>query len=269
MTTMTEESSTDRWGGQLAGMRVLITGAASGLGLSMARQALGAGARVVAVDIDETALAGQFDGHGPDRVLRVRADITDEAAVEGAVGQAIDTFGAIDGLLNNAGVGAPLIGIADLPVAEFLRVLQINTGGAFVVLKHVLSHMRTQRHGAVVNSGSILGERGVPDYAAYCASKAGVHALTKVAAMEAAAYGVRVNAVAPGLIDTPMNDTFHAAVNPDDPAQTRHTLEQKIPLGRYARPEQVAAAALFLLSDAASYITGEILDVDGGLSTSF
>ncbi|WP_345154703.1 SDR family NAD(P)-dependent oxidoreductase [Arthrobacter ginkgonis] len=254
---------------QLLDRNVLITGAASGLGLAMVQQAFAAGARVTALDINARALDEALAPFAGDRLIRRVVDVTDEADVSVAVQESMEAFGSLDACLNNAGIGAPLVGITELAVHDFARIMQVNAQGSFIILKHVMSHMRQAGHGAVVNTGSILGSRGVPNYAAYCASKAAIHALTKVAALEGAHYGVRVNAIAPGLIDTPMNDAFHAAVSPSDPARAQAALEGKIPLSRYAGPTEVANAALFLLSDAAAYITGEILDVDGGLSTSF
>lgn len=248
---------------------VFITGAASGLGLAMANQAIAAGAHVTAVDMNPRTLEDALAHLPAERLLRQTVDVTDESAVETAVRASMERFGSLDACLNNAGIGAPLVGISDHSVEDFSRVVRVNAQGTFIVLKHVMRQMHHAGRGAIVNTGSILGNRGVINYGAYCASKAAVHALTKVAALESAPYGVRVNAIAPGLIDTPMNEAFHAAVSPADPAQAQAALEQKIPLGRYAGPEEVASVALFLIGDAARYITGEIVDVDGGLSTSF
>jgi NAD(P)-dependent dehydrogenase (short-subunit alcohol dehydrogenase family) len=235
----------------------------------MANQAIAAGAHVTAVDMNPRSLQEALAHLPAERLLRQTVDVTDESAVETAVQASMDRFGSLDACLNNAGIGAPLVGISDHSVEDFSRVIRVNAQGTFIVLKHVMRQMHHAGRGAIVNTGSILGNRGVVNYGAYCASKAAVHALTKVAALESAPFGVRVNAIAPGLIDTPMNEAFHAAVSPADPARAQAALERKIPLGRYAGPEEVASVALFLLGDAARYITGEILDVDGGLSTSF
>lgn len=248
---------------------ILITGAAGGVGQAAVRAALERGYAVAALDLSADRLAGLVQPGTEDRVLTIPVDVSDRAAVEAAVAATIDRFGAIDACLNNAGVGAPLKAITELEPEEVLRVIGINTMGAFHVLKYVLAHMAARGAGAVVNTGSILGNRGVPNYAAYCASKAAVHALTQVAALEMAEHGVRVNAIAPGLIDTAMNDVFHAAVSPTDPESTRRGLEAKIPVHRYATPREIATVALALVSDDMAYVTGEILDVDGALSTSF
>jgi NAD(P)-dependent dehydrogenase (short-subunit alcohol dehydrogenase family) len=249
---------------------LMITGAASGIGLAMARAGARSGHRLALFDIDAQVLGGVVEElRTLTTVQGFVVDVTRYDQVEQASLEAVAVFGSIDKCLNNAGIGAPLLPLPDLTSDQFERVLRVNAMGAFHVLKAVLGHMRERGRGAVVNTGSILGERGTANYAAYVASKHAVHGLTRAAAVEAAAYGVRVNAVAPGLVDTPMNDAFHSAVNEADPAAAQATLAAKIPLGRYADPDHIAQAALFLLSDAAAYITGEIVDVDGGLSTAF
>ncbi|MDU0328457.1 SDR family NAD(P)-dependent oxidoreductase [Microbacterium sp. KSW2-21] len=248
---------------------VLITGAASGLGRVVAEKAVDEGWNIVAIDVDGPALDRLLPEAPGERVHRETADVSDERAFAGALERALTAVGSIEACVNNAGVGAPLIPISELDLTDFDRVMRINARGSFIVLKHVLAHLYERGTGAVVNTGSILGYRGTTAYAAYCASKAAVHALTKVAALEGAAAGIRVNAVAPGLVDTPMNDAFHAAVSPDDPDEAQHTIEEKIPVGRYAEASEVADVVLFLLSEKSRYMTGAIVEVDGGLSTSF
>ncbi|MDQ0867338.1 SDR family NAD(P)-dependent oxidoreductase [Arthrobacter globiformis] len=248
---------------------ILITGAAGGVGQAAVVAAIERGYNVVALDLAEERLKTLAHDLPADRILTIAVDVSDEDSVQEAVARGVDRFGSIDACLNNAGIGAPMKSITELGTEEVLKVININTLGAFHVMKHVLRHMIPRRQGAVVNTGSILGNRGVPNYGAYCASKAAVHALTQVAALEAAEHGVRVNAIAPGLIDTPMNDVFHAAVSPTDPDSTRRGLEAKIPVHRYATSHEIATVALALVSDDMSYVTGEILDVDGALSTSF
>jgi NAD(P)-dependent dehydrogenase (short-subunit alcohol dehydrogenase family) len=248
---------------------IIITGAAGGVGQAAVHAAIEREYNVVALDLAEERLKALAQDLPADRILTFAVDVTDEASVQEAVAAAVDRFGAIDACLNNAGIGAPMKPITELSTSEILRVININTMGAFHVMKHVLRHMIPRRQGAIVNTGSILGNRGVPNYAAYCASKAAVHALTQVAALETAEHGIRVNAIAPGLIDTPMNDVFHAAVSPTDPDSTRRGLEARIPMRRYATSREIATVALALVSDDMTYVTGEILDVDGALSTSF
>lgn len=246
---------------------LLVTGAASGVGLAAVRAAHADGQSVIAFDIDGPGLkrlAGELDD-----ILVYEVDVTDESRVAEALADAMGRLGRLDGCFNNAGIGTSLLPVTDVDVEELSRVLRINAVGSFTVLKHVMRQMRSQGYGAVVNTGSILGYRGVVNYAAYCASKSAVHAFTKVAALEGAEYGVRVNAVAPGLIDTPMNDAFHEAVSPQDPVAAQRALEAKIPLHRYATAQEVVDVALALLRADMRYVTGSIVEVDGGLSTSF
>lgn len=255
---------------QLNDKVILVTGAASGIGLDFVHRAVEDGAIIVAIDRDERALKNvQKTIELPERILTVPADVTQSSQIAQAVQEAVRNYGRIDGCFNNAGVASPIMAIPDISEEDFRRVMDVNAIGSFLVLKHVLSVMRDQGYGAVVNTGSILGYRGTSNYSAYCASKHAVLGLTRVAALEAASYGVRVNAVSPGLIDTPMNVEFHQAVNAADPLSVKTAISSKIPLGRYATPREVGAAVSYLLSDSASYITGAVLDVDGGLSTGF
>lgn len=253
----------------LAEKHILITGAASGVGRAAVEAVASAGGRISALDLNAAALE-TLKGELPEASIHTTAmDVSQEDQVEAAIAQAVRQWGPIDGCLNNAGIGAPLKELVDLERSDFTKTLEVNMFGSFNVLKHVLRHMKESGHGAVVNTGSVLGDRGTKNYAVYCAAKAAVHAMTKVAALEMASAGIRVNAIAPGMIDTPMNDVFHSAVNPEEPARVREAMEAKIPLERYATPTEVAGAALMLLTAASGYITGQVIGVDGGSTASF
>ena len=237
----------------------LVTGAGLGMGLATAKAFAEAGAAVVLADIDEDSV--QFvvreltaAGH---RALAVRCDVTDEASVAATVEQTVATFGRLDAAFNNAGVQSPAVETADASGEEFERVNAINLRGVWNCMKHELRVMREQGGGAVVNNSSIGGLIGLPGRAIYHASKFGVIGLTRSAALEYAARGVRINAVCPGAIETPMVE--------DMVAKGWITREDMVsPMGRLGRPEEVASAVLWLCSPGAGFVTGHALSIDGG-----
>lgn len=239
-----------------AGLVAVVTGGASGIGAATARLLRARGARVAAFDraIDGT----------PDDVLAVRCDVTDIAAVDGAVATVVDRFGALDVVVNNAGVGARGH-VGDHDDAEWARVLDVNVTGIARVTRAALPHLRRSAHAAVVNTGSALALVGVPQRALYSASKGAVHALTTAMAADHAADGIRVNAVAPGTTDTPWVARLLDAA--DDPAAAAASLRARQPLGRLVTPDEVAAAVASLASPSAAATTGVILRVDGGMTT--
>src|SRR5690606_22162267 len=199
------------------------------------------------------ALADRYDG----RCLFLPVDVTSTEQVDQLIADAVKAHGSLDGVFNNAGIGG--IAPADTyPDEEFLRVIDINLTGVFRVARASLHQMYRERSGSVVNCASILGKMGQSGTAAYSAAKGGVVNLTRTLAIEAAAKGVRVNAIGPGYIDTPLLSLLDDA--------TRQALIQLHPIGRLGRPEEVANAALFLMSDEASFVTGTTLMVDGGFT---
>ncbi len=242
----------------LEARNILITGAASGIGRAAAEVFAGYGAKLLLVDRDAKVrdVASGITG-AQASVL----DITDAAALNDALGG----FPVLDGAFNNAGVEGMegrMVPITDYPEDEFRRVLQVNTEGLWNCLKTELKVMQGARRGAIANTASVMGWLGAPGLAAYSASKHAVVGLTRSAALEAAPHGVRVNAVLPGAVATPMLTERGFAANPEFAlgAAKAH------PLGRIAEPEEVAEAAAWLLSDKASFVTGHCLAVDGGLS---
>jgi len=235
----------------------LVTGGASGIGLACAERLLAAGWVVGILDRDEAALTRCRERFAGDAAVRFAAlDVTDEAAAEVVIADMVTAFGRIDGLINSAGIGADMH-VLDTPIELFRKVLDVNVVGTFVVGRAVARVMK-EGGGAIVNVASISGLRGSKGRAAYGASKGAVVVLTQVMAVDLAPYRIRVNAVAPGPVATPMVEALH-------PPEVRRAYRHHVPMRRYARPEEIAAAILFLLDDeTSSYVTGEIMAVDGG-----
>ncbi|MEU9707731.1 SDR family NAD(P)-dependent oxidoreductase [Streptomyces sp. NPDC047967] len=252
--------------GKLDGRVVLVTGAARGQGEQAARLFAAEGARVVVADVlveQGEALAEEL---GADVARFVRLDVGSEGDWVAAVTAAGEAFGKIDGLVNNAGI-LRFNELVDTPLAEFEQVVRVNMTGAFLGIRAVAPEIAAAGGGTIVNTSSYTGLTGMPLVGAYAATKHAVLGLTRVAAMELAGKGVRVNAVCPGAVDTAM--TNPALLDPDaDLAASDAALEayyrKLLPLGRIGRPEEVAALVLFLTCDDSSYITGQPFVVDGG-----
>jgi 3alpha(or 20beta)-hydroxysteroid dehydrogenase len=251
--------------GRLEGTAAVVTGAASGIGRAVVAELVGAGAAVLACDIDEPGLAETADAAGG-RVLVSRADVSQDADVAAIANLASRELGPIGVLVNNAGVEGPVRPIGDYPLDDFDRVMAVNVRGVFLGLRHVLPGMIERGTGAVVNLSSVAGLQGVPGIAAYAASKHAIVGLTKSAAKEAGPAGVRVNAVAPGPIATPMIDSLARNLAPEDETgQTgREILTSMTPIGRYGAPEEVARVIRVLCSPDSSYVNGAVWTVDGG-----
>jgi NAD(P)-dependent dehydrogenase (short-subunit alcohol dehydrogenase family) len=242
--------------GRFTGRGAVITGGASGLGRACAERLLAEGAKVVVFDRD--APPPDAFTEVADQVLAIRGDVTREADVAAMVEEATAFLGRIDVLINNAGI-ATETPFLDTSLDEWRRTLEVNLTGMYLVGQAVARRMTADgRGGAIVLTSSTNGLVGERDYAAYNASKGGVTLLAKSMALDLAPAGIRVNAVCPGYITTPMS----AAI--DDPEFVDHYVQQFIPLGRTGTPEDIAAAFAFLASDEASFVTGTTLVVDGG-----
>ncbi|AWL42102.1 MULTISPECIES: SDR family NAD(P)-dependent oxidoreductase [Streptomyces] len=247
---------------EFAGKVALVTGGASGIGLALARRLAAGGAAVVVADYraDSAAKAAEELKATGARAAAVALDVTDPASVEAGVRFAVDTFGALHLAVNNAGIGGPSQPTGEYAVEDWDKVVATNLSGVFYSMRYELPAILAAGGGAVVNISSILGTNGFAGSPAYVAAKHGVVGLTKTAALEYAAHNIRVNAVGPGFIDTPLlRDT-------DGPA--RDHLVSLHPAGRLGTAEEVAELAAFLLSDRASFVHGSYHLVDGGYSAS-
>ena len=241
----------------------LVTGAASGLGLATARAFAEAGASVVLADWNENeaqSAAKELADKGH-KTLAIRCDVSDDAQAEAMVKRTVATFGRLDAAYNNAGVQNVLAETADTTRDDYDRVMAINLQGVWSCMKFELQHMRKQGSGSIVNCSSLGGLVGGAERGIYHAAKHGVIGFTKSAALEYAARNIRVNAVCPGLIWTPMVDQMVAAGQ----GEALKAIEKSVPMGRVGRPEEIANAVVWLCSEAASYVTGQSISVDGGL----
>ena len=234
---------------RLEGRVALVTGGTSGIGAACADRFGKEGATVVTLDLSE----------GADHVV----DVTDEAAVQAAVDAVVADHGRIDIVVNSAGTpgGGPVHLVA---LEEWQRVIDVNLTGTFLVSKHALRHMLEARSGSIINIASVEGIEGTEGGSSYNASKGGVVLLTKNMAVDYGAAGVRVNAICPGFIDTPM---FRSVMDSEGMKAHKETYRKQHKLQRFGRPEEIAGAAYFLASDDSSFVTGHALIVDGGFTT--
>lgn len=246
------------------GKVAVVTGAAAGFGLAVATRLTAEGAQVVLVDWAADQLeeaAGALAGSAP-----VVADVSQESEVDSYVARAMERHGRIDLFFNNAGIEGRMAPMTELSVDDFDRVMAVNARGVFLGLRAVLRVMKDQHSGAIVNTASMAGIRGSATFSPYVASKHAVVGLTRCAALEGAPFGIRVNGIAPGHIDTRMGRDLTVQIDPGDPQAVFERTSAAVPLGRYGTAEEVASLALWLLSDEASYSSGATHLIDGAVN---
>jgi NAD(P)-dependent dehydrogenase (short-subunit alcohol dehydrogenase family) len=250
---------------QLEGRKVIITGGAAGIGLSTARALAREGAAVGLLDLDGAAAQASvrtLAGAGT-KTFGVACDVTDAASVDKAVSAAREALGGIDGLFNNAGI-ADFGSVHNSTPESWQRIWAVNVTGTFLASRAVLPEMMAAKRGAIVNVGSVAGLVGIPTMAAYCAAKGAIVNLTRQMGAEYAKFGIRVNCVCPGTVgDTAMGRQLLGSDTSEEAMAKRLA---KYPIGRFGKPDELAEAVTFLMSDSASFCVGSIFAVDGGMT---
>jgi NAD(P)-dependent dehydrogenase (short-subunit alcohol dehydrogenase family) len=248
-------------GARLQGIRVLVTGAASGIGRKVAERCVQEGAIVAVLDLERSAAERACAAVGAE--LALVADVTDNAAVEAAIARMVGALGGLDGVVNNAGI--PMVGRVDeLSEAAWDRVLAVNLKAVYLVSRAAWPHLRAADGGVIANTASVAGMWGSEAQAGYAAAKAATIMLTKCMALDGARERIRVNCVSPGFVRTPMLERFLAERS--DPTAVETAISARHPLGRLGAPGDIADAFVYLLSEESRWVTGTNLVVDGGLT---
>ncbi|WP_462421294.1 SDR family NAD(P)-dependent oxidoreductase [Salinicoccus sp. Marseille-QA3877] len=249
------------------GKTVLITGAAGGIGKAVAELFYKQGTNLALVDLDLEVLKNNFNHlTNNENLLLLKADVSKEIQVKNYVDATISKYGNIDIFFNNAGIEGNYGMITDTSTGMFDSVFDVNVKGVFYGLKYVLKAMIKNKSGNIINSSSIAGLNGSPGLASYSASKHAVIGLTKTAALEASANGIRVNAICPSPVNTRMINSIDTMKNPENASISKQIYEKRIPMQRYSEPSEIAESVLFLASNKSSFITGSCLRIDGGMA---
>ena len=256
---MPDEASIPR---RLRDRRAIVTGAGAGIGRAIAIRFAAEGARVMVADVDAKAAETVSRDLGPPAFGHV-VDVSNEESVAAMISRAAEEWGGLDVLVNNAGVGIAAT-TPDTDAADWWRVLGVCLTGTFFGMKHAIPVIRDGGGGAIINMSSVAALVGVADRAAYCAAKGGILALTRAAAIDHIAEGVRINCIAPGTVDTPWVQRITSGY--DDPTAARAAMEARQPHGRLVSPEEIAAMAAYLASDEAASVIGGVMVVDGGMT---
>lgn len=251
----------------LNGRTAIITGAARGIGLAAATRLTEEGVNIVAfdqpgADFSDVQAAGSKNGT---RIINFEGDVSNASDWDRAVDVTVEAFGRVDILFNNAGISGPIRNVINYPEEDFNRVIAVNVQGVFLGLQRVGRQMQQQKSGVIVNTSSISGFGGGGNVFAYTTSKFAVNGMTKSAAITLAPDGVRVLAIAPCPTETEMMFQLERKISPDAPEDARPELAKGIPVGRYGKPDEIAAVFAFLVSDQASFMTGAIVPTDGGV----
>ncbi|WP_275287765.1 L-iditol 2-dehydrogenase [Halomonas elongata] len=246
----------------------VVTGGARGIGLAIAERYLAEGARVVVADVDAAAIdEGLASLDAGDKAIGLQLDVRDRASIDAMVATVLERFGAIDILVNNAAV-FDMAPVLDVREESFDRQFEVNVKGLFFTLQAVATAMVEQgRGGAILNMASQAGRRGEALVSTYCATKAAVISLTQSCGLDLIRHGIRVNGIAPGVVDTPMweeVDALFARYEGRPPGEKKRLVGEAVPMGRMGRPEDYAGAAVFLASDDSDYVVAQTLNVDGG-----
>ncbi|KMK69249.1 oxidoreductase [Bacillus safensis] len=247
----------------IAGKVVLITGGASGIGLAAVKLFLEHGAKVAVADINEDSGKQLVESLPHEHAAFFKTDITNEADCQKTVQSVLNQFGTIDVLINNAGIEI-VSPIHEMTLEDWNHILQVNLTGVFLMSKHTLPHMLEKKSGSIINTGSVGGLVGWPDIPAYNTTKGGVIQLTKSMAIDYAAHQIRVNCIAPGIIDTPLNEKSFLDNHSESLEVVKKEKAKVNPLLRLGKPEEIAGVMLFLASDLSSYMTGSVVTADGG-----